>query len=240
MDGDGWTDNADGDEICDDLDPCFGSANYWQINEENDLEIIADNADGDEYCDDADACLGINDMNGDSLLDDFDGDGICDDLDPCFGWDNEYSIDEDGNIMIDSNDEDEDGICNDVDACFGFDNYIDEDGCLVYNDDDNDGYCNDMLASDVVYIPEEYSMSSAYPNPFNPATNFQYEIPEYSMVDIYIYDISGRVVEQLVSSYHSPGVYNILWDASNHASGMYILFIKSNDFINSQKISLTK
>ena len=85
-----------------------------------------------------------------------------------------------------------------------------------------------------------YSISSAYPNTFNPATNFQYEIPAYSMVDIYIYDISGRVVEQLVSSYQSPGAYNILWDASNHASEMYILFMKSNDFINSQKISLTK
>jgi len=242
MDGDGQGDDQDGDGICDDLDPCFGAANdVWYNAEEDELEISSDNIDGDEYCDDADACVGINDMDGDGLLDNFDGDEICDDLDPCFGWDNDYSIDEDGNLMIDSNDEDEDGICDDVDPCFGFDNWIDEDGCITYSDTDEDGECDDVdLFNDDAYIPEEYSMSSAYPNPFNPATNFQYEIPEYSMVDIYIYDLNGRVVDQLVSSYHSPGVYNVLWNASNHASGMYILFMKSNDFIHSQKISLTK
>ena len=161
---------------------------------------------------------------------------------PCFGWDNSYYQDEESSEwIVDSNDEDEDGICDDVDPCFGFDNWIDEDGCITYSDTDGDGECDDVdLFNDDTYIPEEYSMSSVYPNPFNPATNFQYEIPEYSMVDIYIYDISGRVVEQLVSSYHNPGVYDVFWEASNHASVMYILFKKSNDFIHSQKISLTK
>ena len=242
IDGDGWLDDEDGDGLCDDVDPCFGFASEAYYDEWSEQWVITeDNMDGDEYCDDADACVGINDMDGDGLLDNFDGDEICDDLDPCFGWDNDYSIDEDGNLMIDSNDEDEDGICDDVDPCFGFDNWIDEDGCITYSDTDEDGECDDVdLFNDDAYIPEEYSMSSAYPNPFNPATNFQYEIPEYSMVDIYIYDLNGRVVDQLVSSYHSPGVYNVLWNASNHASGMYILFMKSNDFIHSQKISLTK
>ena len=60
------------------------------------------------------------------------------------------------------------------------------------------------------------------------------------MVDVYIYNINGRIVEKLVSSYHNPGVYNISWNASDYASGIYILFMKSNNFINSQKIILTK
>jgi len=210
----------------------------WDTGE---LEIYADNADEDEYCDDADACLGINDMDGDGLLDNLDGDEICDDLDPCFGWDNNYSIDEDGNIVIDSNDEDEDGICDDVDPCYGFDSWVDEDGCITYSDTDEDGECDDMdLFNDDLYLPEEYGISNAFPNPFNPSTNFKYEIPEYSMVDVYIYNINGRIVEKLVSSYHNPGVYNISWNASDYASGIYILFMKSNNFINSQKIILTK
>ena len=99
---------------------------------------------------------------------------------------------------------------------------------------------NCQLSSDFIYLPKKYSISSVYPNPFNPSTNFQYEIPDFSMVDISIYDLNGRLVEQLVSSYHSPGIYNILWDASNLSSGIYILSMQSNDFINSQKISLTK
>ena len=99
---------------------------------------------------------------------------------------------------------------------------------------------NCQLSSDFIYLPKKYSISSVYPNPFNPSTNFQYEIPDFSMVDISIYDLNGRLVEQLVSSYHSPGIYNILWDASNFSSGIYILSMQSNDFIYSQKISLTK
>ena len=99
---------------------------------------------------------------------------------------------------------------------------------------------NCQLSSDFIYLPKKYSISSVYPNPFNPSTNFQYEIPDFSMVDIFIYDLNGKVVEQLVSSYHSPGIYNILWDASNFSSGIYILSMQSNDFIYSQKISLTK
>ena len=40
--------------------------------------------------------------------------------------------------------------------------------------------------------------------------------------------------------YQASGVYNVTWDGSNYASGLYILFMKSNDFIYSQKISLAK
>ena len=48
------------------------------------------------------------------------------------------------------------------------------------------------------------------------------------------------MVNQLVSTYHNPGVYTVYWNASNHASGMYILLMKSNTFVHSQKIILAK
>ena len=233
--------DGDGDAICDDVDPCWGWDNYVTQSEEGYWYVESIDDDEDGVCNDVDACFGINDLNGDSFLDDFDGDAICDDVDPCFGWDNYVTQNEEGSWYVESNDEDEDAICDDVDPCYGFDNWVDEDGCITYNDTDEDGQCDDMqLSSDNVYIPETYSISNAYPNPFNPSTNFQYEIPDNAMVNIQIYDLNGRMIEQLVSSHHSPGVYNISWNASKFSSGIYILLMKSNDFLHSQKISLTK
>ena len=124
--------------------------------------------------------------------------------------------------------------------CDPYPNCGDESWDYYLTNEDEQNTSNCQLSSDFIYLPEKYSISNVYPNPFNPSANFQYEIPDFSMVDIFIYDLNGRVVEQLVSSYHSPGIYNILWDASNFSSGIYILSMQSNGFINSQKISLTK
>jgi len=78
-------------------------------------------------------------------------------------------------------------------------------------------------------IPGKFSMLSAYPNPFNPVTNIEFEIPEESMVQISIFDLKGQKVETLINNeLTSPGAYSVRWNANNVSSGVYFVHFKAS------------
>jgi hypothetical protein len=89
-------------------------------------------------------------------------------------------------------------------------------------------------------IPKVYSLSQNYPNPFNPTTVINYSIPKTSMVKISVFDILGREVMTLVNDTKQPGNYNVEFDASNLASGVYIYKLQSGDFTDTKKMLLIK
>ena len=89
-------------------------------------------------------------------------------------------------------------------------------------------------------VPDEYSISNAYPNPFNPTTEFTYSMPEEGMVNISVYDISGRLVVEIVNGWKNAGVYPGIWNAQDIASGIYMINISINEFHDIQKIMLVK
>lgn len=89
-------------------------------------------------------------------------------------------------------------------------------------------------------IPNYYSLSQNYPNPFNPATNIKYTIPKAGIVSLKIYDVLGKEVAVLVNELKNPGVYNVDFDASNFASGIYFYRIESSDFAAVKKMMLVK
>jgi len=91
-----------------------------------------------------------------------------------------------------------------------------------------------------VEIPSDYSLGSVYPNPFNPSTTINYSVPEMSWVNIAVYDITGVEVSRLVDGYVNSGYHSITWNAKEHASGVYIVKIKSSGFSDSQKVMLMK
>ena len=74
-------------------------------------------------------------------------------------------------------------------------------------------------------IPEEYNLHSIYPNPFNLVTNIVYGIPEYTNVQIIIFDLSGKKVESLINEPQAPGYYSINWNADRYPSGIYFVKI---------------
>ena len=88
--------------------------------------------------------------------------------------------------------------------------------------------------------PSAYSISDAYPNPFNPVTSFEYTIPEDGMVQVAIYDISGRMVSELVNGYQSAGTYPVVWDAQKLSSGVYMVNMTAGDYSTIQKVMLIK
>ena len=73
--------------------------------------------------------------------------------------------------------------------------------------------------------PNSFSLSQNYPNPFNPTTRLRFGIPkgrsELRFVSLKIYDMLGREIETLLNESLQPGTYEVDWDASKYASGVY-------------------
>ena len=69
----------------------------------------------------------------------------------------------------------------------------------------------------------QFSILNTYPNPFNPILNINYSLLKGSLVKINIYDINGRLVENIISQHQAVGGYNFIWDAGELASGNYIV-----------------
>ena len=86
----------------------------------------------------------------------------------------------------------------------------------------------------------EYDLSQNYPNPFNPSTTIRYQIPEDGMVTLMVYDILGREVKTLVNDFKTKGRYEVTFDASRLASGLYIYEITSGSYKASKKMTLIK
>jgi len=89
-------------------------------------------------------------------------------------------------------------------------------------------------------IPTEYTLYQNYPNPFNPATKIKYDLPNAGDVSLIIYDILGRKVKELVNTKQSAGRYEIQFNASNLASGVYIYQLIADKYISSKKMILLK
>lgn len=86
-----------------------------------------------------------------------------------------------------------------------------------------------------------FRLSSVYPNPFNPTTSFQLQIAESQLVLIEVYDMLGRFVARLNDGVLSKEQAHLFsFDASNLASGRYILRATGERFVTNQNITLVK
>jgi len=91
-----------------------------------------------------------------------------------------------------------------------------------------------------VGIPDSYALKNNYPNPFNPITHIQYEIPETADVTLTIYNIRGEEVARLVETNQAAGYYSATFDAQSVSSGLYLYQIQAGDFSQTKKMILVK
>jgi hypothetical protein len=89
-------------------------------------------------------------------------------------------------------------------------------------------------------LPRELALNQNYPNPFNPTTQIRYELPETADVRLDVFNIQGQRVSTLVSASQSAGVYNITFDASALASGVYIYRLQAGNTVLTRKMTLIK
>ena len=87
---------------------------------------------------------------------------------------------------------------------------------------------------------QKFQISSAYPNPFNPSTNFKIEVPQSSEIDIKIYDIQGNLIEQHLNNRYNSGIGDFTWNANNISSGIYFIKFINNQYEKTQKVMLMK
>ena len=89
-------------------------------------------------------------------------------------------------------------------------------------------------------LPGQISLSQNYPNPFNPATSISFSLSEPSHVSLTVYDLLGRKVQSLVNDRREPGTYQVTFDASELAGGVYFYILTSDNTKITRKALLVK
>ena len=84
-------------------------------------------------------------------------------------------------------------------------------------------------------------LHSNTPNPFNPATRIQYDLPKTSSVTVEIFNVLGKHVRTLFNGRQPAGRYSIVWDGRDEngavvASGVFIYQLRAGSFMQSRKM----
>ena len=104
---------------------------------------------------------------------------------------------------------------------------------------------SDELSIDEPLSPSEFSVGFNYPNPFNPITLIEYDLPNNGFVNMAVYDMMGRLVKTLLNGSKPAGYNQVLWHATNDnnepvSAGVYIYVIQFGNSIETKKMILLK
>ena len=102
-----------------------------------------------------------------------------------------------------------------------------------------------LKISDSNNISDRFLLNDNYPNPFNPSTIINYNIPDDGSVNITIYDMMGRIVKTLVNGSQTAGFKSVQWNATNDrnepvSAGLYLYTIQAGKFRQAKKMVLLK
>jgi len=86
----------------------------------------------------------------------------------------------------------------------------------------------------IVSLPNKFNLNQNYPNPFNPSTEISYFLPHAAIVELSIYDITGRHVKTLVKENQPVGRKKVNWNGRDNnnievASGLYFYQLKAGE-----------
>ncbi|MDP8239534.1 MAG: T9SS type A sorting domain-containing protein, partial [Candidatus Hatepunaea meridiana] len=107
-----------------------------------------------------------------------------------------------------------------------------------------DVYDQDALSvirlTESVELPDEFSIVSAYPNPFNSMTRITYSLPTTANVELKLFDMNGREIAILISEPKQSGIHSVDMTATDLPSGLYFIRLEALKQVNSKKILLIK
>jgi hypothetical protein len=96
-------------------------------------------------------------------------------------------------------------------------------------------------------LPQSFALQQNYPNPFNPSTHIRFSVGqenrrmgEAEKVWLMVFDVLGREVATLVNEVRPPGEYEVVFDASHLASGVYYYRLSGGSFVSTRKMILLR
>ncbi len=94
-------------------------------------------------------------------------------------------------------------------------------------------------------VPHAFQLLRSYPNPFNPSTTVEYEIPQSAVVTVRIFDLHGALVSELQRAIQPAGRHQVTWDGTDSggarvASGIYFCAVECGDQALSRQLVLVK
>ncbi|NOS86240.1 MAG: T9SS type A sorting domain-containing protein [Ignavibacteria bacterium] len=104
-------------------------------------------------------------------------------------------------------------------------------------DNDNDLRSENGITNN---LPHEYALHQNYPNPFNPTTSIKFDLPSDDFVNLSVFDLSGRLVNTIVTGNLTAGSYDFDFIATDYPSGIYIYKLSTRYFEQSRKMVLIK
>jgi len=96
------------------------------------------------------------------------------------------------------------------------------------------------VVNELSELPTQFNLYQNYPNPFNPSTVIKYSIPKAQFVTLRVYNSIGQEIATLVNTQQNTGFYEVTFDASRFASGVYFYILKTDNFNSIHKMLLLK
>ena len=87
---------------------------------------------------------------------------------------------------------------------------------------------------------KNFSLTSLYPNPFNPTTKVDYSVEQAGNLRLSVYNILGQEVAVLHNGFQTEGNYQAVWNAGELASGVYYINMMMNGYTETKKAVLVK
>ena len=91
-----------------------------------------------------------------------------------------------------------------------------------------------------IYLPADFTISNAYPNPFNPSTSFSIDLAVDANISVKVFNVAGKLVDVISEGKFSSGEHTFNWDASVAPSGVYFISTIIGSSVSTQKVSLVK
>ncbi len=93
---------------------------------------------------------------------------------------------------------------------------------------------------EVNQIPIEFGIVSIYPNPFNSSTSIIYNLPEHGNINLVLYDLSGRIIMDVLSGEVNSGQHTDIIDGTIMPSGVYFIKLRSGSSVSNKKITIVR
>ena len=102
-----------------------------------------------------------------------------------------------------------------------------------------------VVAQQLEYGPSSFSLQQNFPNPFNPETTIQYQLPKAANVKLEIFNLQGQKVSTLVAEKQNAGLHSVRWHGRDQAgamvtSGVYLYRIGADEFAQTRKLTLLR